>query len=172
MFPSATIDWKVLDTAAASAPIDVESLCAAVARIMFVNIDCVGLLKVRGLSLEFVYPFALKSSGRIPLTSSAVAARTATQKQAEIFNNFANISHYSVFELVPLGGSAKKNTDPRRIQKLMSAPVVDSSHKTLGVVQISRKGITRDQAGFDFTEVDLQTLDQVTQRLAAVFEKL
>ncbi len=172
MYPSVTNDWKVLDTVAASNPIDIHSLCAAIARIMFVNLDGIGMLRVRGLSLEFVYPPALKSAGRIPLSSSAVAARTATQKQAEIYNNFAKISHYSVFELVPLGGSAKNNTDPQRIQKLMSAPVVDSSHRAIGVVQISRKGVTRDQAGFDFTQEDLETLDQIAQRLATVFEKL
>lgn len=172
MFPSVTNDWQALDIVTVSDFPDIEALCATIARIMGVNVDCVGLLKVRGLSLEFVYPFALKSAGRIPLSSSAVAANTATHKRAEIFNNFAKVSHNSVFELVPLGGSAKTNTDPQRIQKLMSAPVVEANHKVVGVIQISRKGRTRDEAGFDFTEEDLQKLDQVAQRLSVLFPNL
>jgi GAF domain len=172
MFSSDINDWKALDAFTGPNPPDVEALCAIIARIMGVNMDGVGLLKVRGLSLEFVYPFALKSAGRIPLSSSAVAANTATSKKAEVFNNFAKVSHNSVFELVPLGGSAKTNTDPQRIQKLMSVPVVDTNHKVIGVVQISRKGRTRDDAGFDFTDDDLQSLCQVAQRLSAPVEKL
>lgn len=172
MVPSVTTDWQVLDAVAVSSSPDIEGLCATIARIMGVNVSGVGLLRVRGLSLEFVYPFALRSAGRIPLTSSAVAATTATNKKAEIFNNFARVSHNSVFELVPLGGSAKTNTDPQRIQKLMSAPVLDANRKVIGVVQISRKGRTRDEAGFDFTEEDLQKLDQVTQRLSLLFPSL
>jgi hypothetical protein len=172
MFSSLMNDWQALDAAVTSHAVDIESLCDAIARIMGVNANGVGLLRVRGLSLEFVYPFALKSAGRIPLSSSAVAANTATYKKAEIFNNFAKVHHNSVFELVPLGGSAKTNTDPQRIQKLMSAPVVDVNHKVTGVVQISRKARTRDEAGFDFTDEDLQKLDRVSQRIAPIFEKL
>jgi hypothetical protein len=170
MFPSATDNWQAMDSFAASSPPDVEMICAAIAAIMDVKVDEVALLKVRGLSLEFVFPFALKSAGRIPLSSSAVAANTATYKKAEVFNNFAKVTHNSVFELVPLGGSAKTNKDPQRIQKLMSAPVVDPHHKALGVIQISRKGMTRDDAGYDFTDDDLQKLDKVAQRLSPLFQ--
>jgi hypothetical protein len=172
MLPSVTNNWQALDLFASANPPEVEMICSAIAAIMDVKLDEVALLKVRGLSLEFVYPFALKSAGRIPLSSSAVAANTATEKKAAVFNNFAKVSHNSVFELVPLGGSAKTNTDPQRIQKLMSAPVVDLAHKALGVVQISRKGMTRDEAGNDFTDDDLEKLGKVMQRLSSLFQNL
>lgn len=165
-------DWKALDSLARANSADLEAVCATIARIVGVDPDGVGLLKVRGLTLEFVYPIELKSAGRIPLSSSAVAASTATTKKSALFNDFTRVTHNSIFELVPLGGSANGVADPRRIQKLMSAPVVDNSGKALGVVQISRKGPTRDEAGPDFTEADLQNLNKVTQHLAMYFTSL
>jgi GAF domain-containing protein len=170
MYVSFANDWRALDTLIAASVLDIETVCTAIGGMLGVDRSCVGLLKIRGLTLEFVYPIELKSAGRIPLSSSAVAARTASSKQAELFNNFAKVSHNSVFELVPLGGPA--NADPQRIQKLMSAPVVDGAGKALGVIQISRKGPTRDAAGPDFTEDELANLSKIGKYLATLVEKL
>lgn len=171
MVSSLANHWAVLQGFVTSAYADVETLSAAIAGILGVRNDEVGLLRLRGMSLEFVYPIALRSAGRIPLSSSAVAARTATYKKPEIFNDFFQVNHNSVFELVPLGGS-RNNTDPRRIQKLISFPVLDSAHKAIGVIQISRKGRTPEEAGPDFTDQDLGNLDMVIQAISTAFEKL
>ena len=63
-----------------------ESICAAVAKIFHVRETEVGLLELSGRLLNFLYPAELKTAGAIPLSSSAVAARTARTKQAELFN--------------------------------------------------------------------------------------
>ncbi len=165
-------NWNTLDILLASSPVNVEALCTVIARIFGIGTEEVGLLRVYGLSLEFVYPFALKSAGRIPLSTSAVAAQIATSKKPEIFNNFAAVSHNSVFELVPLGRVSTKTADFKHIQKMIAAPIPDSKHKSIGVIEISRKGRTRDEAGPDFTEADLQDLDKIAQKLSPMFEKL
>ncbi len=165
-------NWNTLDILLASSPVNVEALCTVIARIFGVGTEEVGLLRVYGLSLEFMYPFALKSAGRIPLSTSAVAARVATSKKAEIFNNFTTVSHNSVFELVPLGRVTTKSADSKHIQKMIAAPILDSKHKSIGVIEVSRKGRTRDEVGPDFADTDLHNLDKIAQKLSSMFEKL
>ncbi len=83
--------------------------------------------------LSFLYPERLRTVGSIPLTStSALAARTARDKKAEIMNNFALVRHATVFEGVPLGRG-----EGEFIQKIMSAPIL-AGGKLLGVIQVSR----------------------------------
>jgi GAF domain len=117
-------------------------------------------LELGGSLLSFLYPAELKTAGAIPLSSSAVAARTARSKQAEIFNGFAQVKHFSVFELVKLGNTG---LDAQVIQKLMSAPVLAPDGEVIGVIQISRKAPRPAAAGPDFTPADLRKLESVAQ---------
>ena len=107
-----------------------ESICACVAKIFEVRATEVALLELSGSLLNFLYPAELKTAGAIPLSSSAVAARTAQTKRAELFNGFTEVKHFSVFELVKLGDSG---LDDQVIQKLMSAPVVTPDGEVIGV---------------------------------------
>ncbi len=135
-----------------------ESISAWAAQLFDVRDTEVGLLKLRGTMLHFVHPAALKTAGAIPLASSSVAARTARTQQAKVFNNFAKVDHFSVFELVELGD---KVVDEQVIQKLMSAPLLAQDGKVVGVIQISRKAARPGVAGPDFTESDLRKLEEV-----------
>jgi hypothetical protein len=90
-----------------------ESICACVAKIFPVR----------------------ETAGAILLSSSAVAARTARTKQAELFNDFTQLLHFSIFELVKFGDTGLV---AQVIQKLMSAPVLASSGRVIGVIQVSR----------------------------------
>ena len=101
------------------------SICACLAKIFHVRVTEVGLLELGGSLLNFLYPAELKTAGAIPLSSSAVAARTARTKQAELFNGFTQTKHSSIFELVKLGDSG---LDAQVIQKLMSAPEEVNTH--------------------------------------------
>ncbi len=103
--------------------------------------------------LSFLIPEKLKSVGTIPLTStSSLAARTARENRPEIINRFNTSRHAIVFEGVPLEGRQGE-----QIQKIMSAPIVDEA-KVIGVVQISRKGLTSTGSGPEFSQKDLQQL--------------
>jgi len=145
-----------------------ESICTIVAQMFQVKATEVALLELRGKLLHFLFPEELRTAGAIPVSSSAVAARTANEKKSEIFNSFAQINHFSVFELVKLGDSG---LDSQVIQKLMSAPVLDSSDGVLGVIQISRKGPRPAIAGPDFTPADLLKLESVARVIVPFLAK-
>ncbi len=113
-------------------------------------------VELSGNLLTFLYPAELKTAGAIPLSSSAVAARTAQTKQAELFNGFTQVKHFSVFELVKLGNTG---LDDQVIQKLMSAPVLSANGAVVGVIQVSRKAPRPAAAGPDFTSDDLRKLE-------------
>ncbi|HXY14073.1 MAG TPA: GAF domain-containing protein [Terriglobales bacterium] len=145
-----------------------EAMCDKVSRIFQVKQTEVALLELRGKLLHFVFPTELKTAGAIPLSSSAVAARTAQTKKAELFNGFTQVNHFSVFELVKIGDSG---LDDQVIQKLMSAPVINGVGEVLGVIQISRKGPRPNIAGPDFTPADLQKLQSVANFIAKFMAK-
>ena len=145
-----------------------EIACAALADLFSVGRAEVALLRAENDVLNFLFPGALKAAGFIPLSSaSAVAARTASSRKVELFNNFVIVQHANVFETIKLstlGQSDKPGSNT--IQKLMTTPVVDPQQHVLGVVQICRKGITQDDAGPDFTLNDLQKLETAARILA------
>jgi hypothetical protein len=149
---------------------DLKVVADALAQIFQVQWHEVALLRIRGNNLEFIFPRELNAAGAIPLSSSAIAARTATSQKAALFNDFTKVVHHSVFEVVPLT-APKNDFDPQRIHKLMSAAVVNRAGRSVGVVQISRKGPSRDAAGPDFTEADLRQLEIVTSYLAPLLAK-
>jgi len=90
-----------------------------IAKLFAVDADEVAILKVvpKFKSLKFILPERLALVGTIPLSSAtALAARTARERRAEVVNNFSTARHANVFEAVPLG------RDPSElIQKIMSA---------------------------------------------------
>ncbi len=132
-----------------------DKVARMLAKLFAVETDEVAILKLvpKYKSLKFVIPEKLSPVGTIPLTSTtALAARTARERKAELVNNFSTARHANVFEAVPLG------RDPNElIQKIMSAPILDGA-RVHGVVQISRKARTLAQAGADFSQKELRTL--------------
>jgi hypothetical protein len=126
-----------------------------IAKLFAVDADEVAILKVvpKFKSLKFILPERLALVGTIPLSSAtALAARTARERRAEVVNNFSTARHANVFEAVPLG------RDPSElIQKIMSAPILQGT-LVQGVVQISRKAANLSDAGADFSQKDLRTL--------------
>jgi hypothetical protein len=143
-------------------------ICAEVARLFDVRDTEVALLQVKRSFLEFIFPEELRSGGAIPLSSSAVAARTATERKSDVFNSFTAVKHASIFEVVKLGGSQADLSD-QVIQKLMSVPVVSRDGKTVAVIQVSRKGRNPAVAGPDFTPSDLRTLELAAEVIAPFF---
>jgi hypothetical protein len=130
-------------------------IASVISKMFGVDQDEVAILHLsaKHKNLKFIIPEKLAAVGSIPLTSAtALAARTARERRAEIVNNFSSARHASVFEGVPLG---REPGD--LIQKIMSAPIMDG-HDVSGVVQISRKGRSPSDSGPDFTQKDLRAL--------------
>lgn len=162
-----------LDQLAQLQTCNAEQVCSHVARLFGVKTTEVGLLRLHGGYLKFVFPYELRTLGAIPLASSAVAAKTALNKSAEVFNNFVQVKHASIFEMVRLGTATDEPAmDAQTIQKMMSMAVVDEAGNVLGVIQVSRKGPTLNTAGPDFTDEDLQQLLAAGPALARVIVKL
>jgi GAF domain-containing protein len=149
-------------------PSSPSGVCEAIARIFEVRSTEVGLLAVDGDFLKFVFPAELQAAGVIPLSSSAVAARSAAQKQAVLFNRFPHVPHHTVFEQIKLSDSKPLSELPDPIQKLMSAPVIAEDGSVIGVLQVCRKGMTPGIAGADFTGADLRLLEAVARRVSAM----
>jgi hypothetical protein len=143
----------------------VEQLCGEMAKVFRVRGQEVALLRVDRLMLKFLYPAELRSAGAIPLSSSAIAARTANNRRADYFNNFASVQHSSVFESVKFAVSDIPNSemDPQVIQKIMTVPVFGGGNRVAGVIQVSRKGFDLNSAGPDFTPDDLELLKQIAK---------
>ncbi len=145
-----------------------DEVCPKLAKIFNLRATEIALLVLDHDLLRFIFPDELKTCGSIPVTSSnAVAANTATTRKTEVFNQFAQTKHASIFETVKL--ESVKGFDPAEhapIQKLISAPVLDRQGDVLGVIQVSRKGRTLEAAGPDFTEDDVQRLESLASLLA------
>lgn len=135
----------------------VEDLCASLAKTLGVRQHEVALLHLERRMLRFLHPVELRAAGSIPLSSTAVAARTANVKRPEIFNNFVQVQHSSIFESIKIG-SSDGPADPLTIQKMMSVPVMGPDGSLLGVLQVSRKGYDLRNCGPDFTATELGTL--------------
>jgi hypothetical protein len=155
-----------LAATAARPAVTAESVCAHLAKSFQVQPTEVALLRLEGETLRFLYPRQLAQVGSIPLNGAAVAARTARCQRAELLNDFYATPHWSIFENVRL--HEDRNKAPKPIQKLMSVPIVGENDAVLGVVQISRKGETREQAGPDFGFSDLQRLKLAAAEIARV----
>lgn len=142
-----------------------ERVAEEVAKLFSVQPDEVAILGLlpAGKSLEFVLPQKLRAVGTIPLTSTtALAARTARERRADVVNNFAASRHASVFEGVPLG-----RREGNSIQKIISAPILRGD-KVVGVAQISRKGTSALDAGADFSSRDLSELQGLNRLLGRI----
>jgi hypothetical protein len=144
-----------------------DRACLKLAQILRVRRSEVALLRLEKGSLRFIFPPELRSAGVLPLTGSAVAARTAATRTPLLSNTFMRVRHVSLFEAVKLGAEEEdRSQEQMPIQKIMSVPVVQSGGPVMGVVQVSRKGLDASLAGADFTGEDLKQLEQAAGILA------
>jgi hypothetical protein len=146
-----------------------ERVSAKLAQMLNVSRTEVAVLRVEKGSLRFVYPPELRAAGVIPMSSSAVAARTVATGTSLLSNSFARVKHVSLFESVKLGTSQDgANSDQMPIQKIMSVPVSNTDGKVIGAIQVARKGIDSSLAGTDFTTEDLKRLEHA----AVIFARM
>jgi len=144
-----------------------DRVSAKLAQILNVARNEVAVLRLEKGSLRFVFPPELRAAGMIPVSSSAVAARTAATGTSLLSNSFARVKHVSLFESVKLGAKEDNQAaEQMPIQKIMSVPVSQPGGKVIGVIQISRKGLDSSLAGVDFTSEDLKRLEQAATVLA------
>lgn len=143
-----------------------DRVCMKLAQILRVRRSEVALLRLEKGNLRFVFPPELRSAGVLPLSGSAVAARTAATRTPLLSNTFMRVKHVRLFEAVKLGAVEEdRSLDQMPIQKIMSVPVMRTGTEVKGVVQISRKGLDASVAGADFTNEDLKQLERIAEIL-------
>ncbi len=145
-----------------------DRVCLKLAQALHVRRSEVALLRLEKGSLRFIFPPELRSAGVLPLTGSAVAARTAATRTPLLSNAFTRVKHVSLFEAVKLEAGEEEDRSQQQmpIQKIMSVPVVRARGDVMGVVQVSRKGLDASLAGTDFTGEDLKQLERAAEILA------
>jgi len=144
-----------------------ERACLKLAQVLHVRRSEVALMRLDKGSLRFIFPVELRSAGVLPLSGSAVAARTAATRTPLLSNAFMRVKHVSLFEAVKLSAEEEdKSMEQMPIQKIMSVPVAPVGGNVMGVVQISRKGLDASLAGADFTGDDLKQLEKAADILA------
>src|ERR1700688_5176184 len=144
-----------------------DRACLKLAQVLNVRRSEVALMRIDKGSLRFIYPPELRSAGVLPLSGSAVAARTAATRTPLLSNAFMRVKHVSLFEAVKLGAEAEdRSQEQMPIQKIMSVPVAPSGGNVMGGVQVSRKGLDPSLAGADFTGEDLKDLEKAAEILS------
>jgi hypothetical protein len=161
----ATATMEDLERMLAESP-SAESVCLKVAQILGVHRDEVALLRREKNSLRFVFPPELRAAGALPLSGSAIAARTAALRTPLLSNSFARVKHVRLFETVKLAAVEDDISQQMPIQKIMSVPLLSLQGSVVGVVQVSRKGPDASLAGADFTGDDLRRLGKAAEILA------
>jgi hypothetical protein len=149
--------------------ISLPSVAERIAKSLGVKTEEVAILAVstKWRHLHFLVPQALKNVGFIPLSSpSALAARTARENKIEMDNRFHETRHASVFE-----GVKTETLSAEAIQKIISAPIL-CGEKVVGVIQISRKGISPAAAGPDFASDDLTKVTALCRPLGKLIQHL
>ncbi len=153
--------------AAASSPkMRIEIIAEALSELFRVKLDEVAIFsldKSRDV-LVFVWPDSLKSVGSIPLSAHrCLVTETALDNKCVLDNSFASTPHLYMFEHF-----LTDKTKRIPIQKIMSSPINDGV--TLkGVIQIARKGESRDTSGEDFQSIDIENLSSVAAVISRHF---
>src|SRR6266853_1667438 len=115
-----------------------DRVSTKLAQILNVARNEVAVLGLEKGCLRFVFPPELRAAGMIPVSSSAVAARTVSTGTSLLSNSFARVKHASLFETVKLGAAENtQGSEQMPIQKIMSVPVSLPEGKVVGVIQIS-----------------------------------
>jgi hypothetical protein len=125
------------------------------------------LIDKDNMILSFAAPEYLVNAGMIPITSpDAFAARVFKMNRGMIENNFNQMKHLHLFEYIKGPGDKV-----RRIWKMMST-ILRSGDLKFGIIELSRKGSSLDEAGEDFSAENLEFLESSIREFAPFFLKV
>jgi len=103
--------------------------------------------------LSFCQPKYLVNSGMIPISShDSIASEIYKSGSDYIENNFKQQKHLNIFETI--------KTPDNEIKPVwkMIATVLEYNNDKIGVIELSRRSTTKNMAGADFTQDDLNIL--------------
>lgn len=127
--------------------------------------DEVGILLVKDQDqlLRFAYPLELYR-GKVnlfPIAAPSVAGWVVQGKRGALYNDMTMIPHLRIYERIRLASESA-----RPVQKMLAAPLLDPDGHAVGVLEVCRKAPTLQEAGPDFSELDLLKLTDFGRALA------
>lgn len=127
------------------------------------------LLKGDGAFLRFAYPIRHYEgqTNFFPITAPGIATDVLRTRKGRIDNDLSQVRHQSIYERIPV--TERKTRD---IQKMLTVPLLLPDGKATGVVEVSKKGASSEEAGKNFAPEDLTRLTQLCTRMAPYFVKL
>jgi len=126
------------------------------------------ILNSTGQTLRFVWPPQLfESQAAFPANhKNAIASQVLATMKGRVDNKLAESKHLRFYENVK-----GMETTKIPIQKMVALPLVAGA-QTLGVVEVSRKGRTPEEAGPNFSPEDAQKLVALTKEAAPLLARL
>lgn len=117
--------------------------------------------------LSFACPEYLVNSGMIPVSSTdAIVSTIFRTGRSVIINGFNQQKHLSVFEVIP---TPDKTISP--IWKMIGC-VIATREDRFGVIELSRRGPSIEEAGEDFSQSNLEFLRLSVDKLAPVIKQV
>ena len=117
--------------------------------------------------MSFAYPDHLVNAGMIPISSpDAFAARVYKMNRGMIENSFNQMKHLHLFEYIK-----GPNEKVRKIWKMMST-IIRTGDMKFGIIELSRKGDSADEAGDDFSPENLEFLEASIVEIAPFLRKV
>ncbi len=117
--------------------------------------------------LSFACPHYLVNSGMIPVSSTeAFTASIFRSGRNIIENNFQQQKHLGIFEII--------RTPEGKILPIwkMMGSAIEVDNDRIGVIEISRRGVSFEDAGEDFSEKQLTFLERTIKILAPFIKKV
>ncbi|MEN8222259.1 MAG: GAF domain-containing protein [Acidobacteriota bacterium] len=117
--------------------------------------------------LSFAHPPYLINAGMIPVNlSEAIASRIYRSGKGFIDNNLQQQRHLFIFESI--------KTPEKKIMPIwkMIASRISHADESLGVIEISKRSISFNDAGEDFTVSDLQFLEESIKKVSPVLKEV
>jgi hypothetical protein len=117
--------------------------------------------------LSFACPAYLVNSGMIPVSSTeAYTASIYRSGRSIIENNFQQQKHLGIFEII--------RTPEGKILPIwkMIGAVMEVDNEKIGVIEISRRAASPEDAGEDFSESDLTFLEKTGKILAPFIKRV
>jgi hypothetical protein len=116
--------------------------------------------------VRFVWPPELAQGGNsFPVTVGALANRVIRTGRSLLSNAVRELPHLAFYERVRI-----REHSPRVIQKLLVAAVKGADGQVRGVIEISRRGPSRAEAGPDFRPEDQRVLEELAVVIAPALE--
>jgi hypothetical protein len=105
-----------------------------------------------------------ESGATFPVTNSSIAGSAVMMQRINFNNQASSTKHLLFFEKLNTGVRP-----PLPIHKMATVPVT-SNGKVFGVVQLSRRAETFDEAGNDFSAEDITRIQEPLMLLGALLE--